>query len=464
MARQLLSSRKATDPQGDALAVLEFQSPTAALIATPVPRSAKSVTLWVGVGVIAVGIAACVIKTDKVVTGEGSLMSSDPTVQLQPLETSVVHSILVHAGERVTKGQMLAELDPTFSSADMEADQDQVNNYSAQIDRLKAQLAGHPYLPAKSDANTALQLQTYSALQAQYQAGVANFDQQIASLQATLLQSEDDTRQYAERLALANSVEAMRSQLQQMQVGSRLDSLAAADNRLAMAGDLADAEQSARKALGDIASIQAQREAFIRQWFSGLDQQLQQAEISLAPAQQNLTKDREIHRLVTLRAPSDAVVLNIASASVGSVLQAGQPFLSLTPLGTALEAEVDLLGRDSGYVNVGDQVDLKLTTLPYLMYGDLKGTVTSVSSNSFDPEQLQSGTVSDISGSGTPSGLFYRARIKIVENKLHNTPNGFALLPGMPIDGDVKIGKRTIASYLMKRVMPAFTTGMREPN
>jgi hemolysin D len=463
MARQLLSSRKATDPQGDALAVLEFQSPTAALIATPVPRSARSVTLWVGVGVIAMGVAACVIKTDKVVTGEGSLVSIDPTLQLQPLETSVVHSLLVHAGEHVTKGQLLAELDPTFSSADMKADQEQVDNYTAQIDRLKAQLAGQSYIPQTSDTNTALQLQTYNELQAQYQAGVANFDQQIAALQATLQQSEDDTRQYEERLALASNVEAMRSQLQQMQVGSRLDSLAAADNRLAMAGDLADAEESAQKAVGDIASTQAQRQAFIKQWFSGLAQQLQQAEISLAPAQQALTKDREFHQLVMLRAPSDAVVLNVAGVSVGSVLQAGAPFLSLTPLGTSLEAEADLSGQDSGYVNVGDKVDVKLTTLPYLMYGDLKGTVESVSSNSFDPEQMQSGTVSDVSGNA-PTGLFYRVHVKILENKLHNVPDGFVLLPGMPLDADVKIGKRTIAAYMLRRVLPAFTTGMREPN
>jgi hemolysin D len=464
MARQLLSSRKATDPQGDALAVLEFQSPTAALIATPVPRSARSVTLWVGVGVIAVGVSAFVIKTDKVVSGQGSLVSSQPTLQLQPLETSVVHSILVRAGQRVKKGDLLAELDPTFSSADMQADLEQVQSYSAQIERLKAQLSGKPYVPTAANSETALQLETYNELQAQYVAGVANFDQQVTSLQAQLQQAESDAQQYAARLALASNVEAMRSQLQQMQVGSRLDSLAAADNRLSMAGNLADAEATAHKSVGDIASIKAQREAFIQQWFANLAQQLQQAENQLAPAQQSLTKDREVHQLVMLRAPSDAVVLNIASASVGSVLQAGQQFLSLTPLGTALEAAVDLNGQDSGYVNVGDRVDLKLTTLPYMMYGDLEGTVDSISSNSFDSEQMQSGTVSDISGSGPPTGLFYRAHIKILENKLHNVPPGFALNPGMPLDADVKIGKRTVAAYLMKRVLPAFTTGMREPN
>jgi hemolysin D len=463
MARQLLSSHKATDPQGDALAVLEFQSPTSALIATPVPRSARSVSLWIGVAVISCIVASSVIKVDKVVSGQGKLASSQPTTLIQPLDTSIVRAIYVQPGQRVTKGQLLAELDPTFAAANLKADQEQVDSYTAQIERIRAQLTGKPYVPTESNPNTALQLETYNQLQAQYTAGVANFDQQIASLKAQLAQSESDIRQYAQRLELANNVEAMRQQLQKMQVGSRLDSLAAADNRLSMAGQLADAQASASKALGDIASIEAQRDTYIQQWYSNLSQQLQQAQNYLAPAQQSLTKDQRMHQLVMIKAPRDSIVLNIGQVSVGSVLSAGQQFISLTPLDTPLEADVDLSGRETGYVNVGDKVDLKLTSLPYLQYGALKGVVEYVSSDSFNPEQVQAGSVSDVAGA-LPQGLFYRARIKIVQNELHNTPQGFELTPGMPLEADVKIGKRTIMEYMMKRVLPAFTNGMREPN
>lgn len=463
MARQLLSSRKATDPQGDALAVLEFQSPTGALIATPVPRSARSVTLWIGLSVIACMVAASIIKIDKVVTGQGKLVSSQPTNLIQPLDTSIVRNIFVHAGQVVHKGDLLAELDPTFAAANLKADQEQVDSYTAQINRLQAQLANKPYVPAVSNPHTALQLETYNQLQAQYTAGVANFDQQIASLKAQYNQAEADIRQYAERLKLANNVEAMRQQLQKMQVGSRLDSLAAADNRLSMAGNLADAQASANKAVGDIASIAAQRDTYIQQWYSNLSQQLQQAQNNLAPVQQALTKDQRMHQLVMIRAPSDSIVLNLGQASVGSVLQAGQQFISLTPMNTPLEVEVDLSGQDTGYVNVGDTVDVKLASLPYLQYGDLKGVVESVSSDSFDPQQVQTGSVTDVAGTA-PTGLFYRARIKITDNQLHNTPPDFALTPGMPVDADVKVGKRTVMEYMMKRVLPAFSDGMREPN
>lgn len=463
MARQLLSSHKATDPQGDALAVLEFQSPTSALIATPVPQSARSVSLCIGIAVLAAIAASSVIKIDEVVTSQGKLVSTEPTTQIQPLDTSIVRAIFVQPGQRVKKGDLLAELDPTFAAANVKADQEQVDSYTAQIERLKAQLAGKPYVPSVANANAALQLETYNQLQAQYSAGVANYDQQITSLKAQLSQAESDIRQYAQRLELANNVEAMRMQLQKMQVGSRLDSLSAADNRLSMAGQLADAQASANKAVGDIASTQAQRDSYIQQWNANLSQQLQTAQNDLAPVQQSLTKDTRMHQLVMITAPTDAIVLNTGQTSIGSVLNAGQQFISLTPLGTTLEADIELNGSDSGYVNVGDKVDLKLSSLPYIQYGALKGVIQYVSSDSFNPGQVQSGAINDVTGTA-PQGLFYVARVKIEQNDLHDTPQGFELTPGMPLEGDVKTGKRTILQYMLKRVMPAFSQGMREPN
>src|ERR1700712_1780424 len=133
MARQLLSSPKGTDVQGNALAVLEFQSPPAALIATPIPRSARYVSSTVGVAVLACIVAASVVKTDKIVSAQGKLVSTVPTQMLQPLQTSIVRNIFVHPGQIVHKGQLLAELDPTFAAADSQADQAQVYSYSAQV-------------------------------------------------------------------------------------------------------------------------------------------------------------------------------------------------------------------------------------------------------------------------------------------------------------------------------------------
>ena len=126
-------------------------------------------------------VAATVVKIDKVVTAQGKLVSTVPTQMMQPLQTSIVRNIYVRRGQIVHKGQLLAELDPTFAMADSHADQEQVDSYTAQIERLQAQIGNKPYVPSSANAQSELQLETYNQLQAQYLYGVKNFDQQIAA-------------------------------------------------------------------------------------------------------------------------------------------------------------------------------------------------------------------------------------------------------------------------------------------
>jgi HlyD family secretion protein len=59
--------------------------------------------------------------------------------------------------------------------------------------------------------------------------------------------------------------------------------------------------------------------------------------------------------------------------------------------------------------------------------------------------------------------LFFRAKISIDEVRLHNLPQGAQIVPGMPVEADIRIGKRTVMNYLMSRFIPATSEGMREP-
>jgi hemolysin D len=463
LARPRMLSPKGPGSRESDMAVLEFQSPTGALIAAPAPSSANYVAFIIGSFVVLALAGAFIVKLDKVVAGEGKLVSKVPTIMMQPLQTSIVRNIYVRRGQVVHKGQLLAQLDPTFSAADSQADQEQVDSYTAQIERLSAQISSRPYSPNASNPQSGLQLQAYDQLQSQYQYGVKNFDQQIVGLEATLAKAQADIDQFSKRLAISSNVEHMRDQLQQMQVGSQLDTLAAADSRLGMAGSLADAQAAAKQAIGSIASIVAQRGAFIQQWFSNLSQQLQQAQNSLATAQQSLTKDTKVHQLVELRADQDAVVLNLAHVSQGSVLQSGQQFLSLVPLNAPVEAEIVVDGTGSGYVSVGDPVKIKLKSLPYMIYGSIKGHISWVSPDSFDQQDLQNGVITNITGA-PPSDLFYEARVAFDHDELHRMPPGFVLTPGMPVDADVKVGQRRIITYMLRRIMPSLETQRHSSN
>lgn len=91
------------------------------------------------------------------------------------------------------------------------------------------------------------------------------------------------------------------------------------------------------------------------------------------------------------------------------------------------------------------------------------GTVRTISADSFtaqDDQRSPTGAVPVPSNTLEP---YYRTRVTIDKVELHGTPTGFHVVPGMPVTADVKVGKRTVLEYLLGRVLPVASEGMREP-
>jgi hemolysin D len=156
-------------------------------------------------------------------------------------------------------------------------------------------------------------------------------------------------------------------------------------------------------------------------------------------------------------------VQSIAPISVGSVLQAGATLMTLTPTDARLSVEADVSGADSGFVRVGDPVTIKFDTLPFLRYGSAKGTVRSVSPESFNPLDTEAPLATGTPLPGAPQALYYRVQISLDRVQLHNPPQGFHLVPGMPLEADVKVGTRTVLSYFLQHIMPVISGSMHEP-
>jgi HlyD family secretion protein len=452
------------EPETSPLALLEFQSPTAAIIATPVPPLARLAGVWITLLVASFLIVAAVMPVEKIVESSGELVSTAATVVVQPFTTSIVKSINVQPGQFVHKGQVLATLDPTDAAADFTSLTQQEQGYAAQVAQLQAQEDGKPFVPDPNNPAAQLQMQTYTQQTSQYNFTVDDYAQKIAALQATINGYDQQAAYYRTRLALAENVETMRNQLQQLQVGSRLDTLSAQDDRVNMQSELASAISSAQQSKKDLASQEAERDAFIQQWKASISTQLAQALVNLSQTQDSLAKARLEDQLVVLTAPQDSVVLAIAPVSVGAVVQSGQTLMQTVPANAPLAIQAELDGTmDSGFVHPGQHVVIKFDTLPFLQFGSAKGVVQSVSASSFNPLDTQDAAVAGTPLPGTPETLFYTANISLEELNLHNLPKGFKLLPGMPLDADVEVGSRTVLAYFLRRIMPVAYDSFHEP-
>jgi HlyD family secretion protein len=442
------------------LAVLEFQSPTAAVIATPIPPFARSSNLVITIMLFVALFLSAVMHVDKIVSAPGKLVSSAPTVVVQPFVTSIVQSINVEEGQIVHKGDVLATLDPTYASADLTALTSQQQAYSAQVARLQAQEDGTPYNPDPSNPASALQVQTYNQQQSEYQFTMDDYTQKISALQTSISGYESQAAYYQQRLSIASNVEEMRKNLQQLQVGSRLDTLAATDDRVNIQAELATAQSSAAQAKRDLAAQEAERDSYDQQFRATVSQQLSEAINNLTQAQQALTKAKLNDQLVELTAPRDSIVLSVAKVSAGSVMQSGELLMQLVPIDAPFAVEADVSGLDSGYVHPGDKVNVKFDTLPFLQYGQAEGIVLTVSPDSFNPQDQQTGQTEIPDAT---HNLFYKVRISLDELNLHNTPPGFRLVPGMPLAADVMVGTRTILGYFTRQILPVAYESLHEP-
>jgi len=352
------------DPQ-DRLAlpvILEFQSPSSAILAAPVPRVARGIGWTITSMLAACIIAAGFMPVDRVVSMAGKVVSAVPTQVVMPLDIAIVRSIEVQQGEKVRKGQLLARLDPTLAAADVTALKAQVSTYSAQVARMQAEVNHQPFTYTGLDRDMALQAAIYAQRKAQYEYTLENYKQQIDGLVALIARSESDAVGYRERVVVAQNLENMRKDLQRLQVGSRLNTLAAQDNRAEMARNLANAEQTADNAKSNLAAEVATRDAFTHQWDADISQQLSDATGKLSDARESLNKAQVHSRLVELRADNDGTVLSVAKVSVGSVMQTGQQFFTLMPSDAPLAVQGIVKGSEGGFIHLGDPVTIKFDT------------------------------------------------------------------------------------------------------
>jgi hemolysin D len=382
---------------------------------------------------------------------------------VQPLETSIVRSIDVMEGQSVHAGDVLARLDPTFASADVGALQAQVSSLQAEVARMQAEVEQRSFQYSGVDPPMLLQAAIYAQREAERRSKLEFYRQKIDALASTAARSAADLTAFRERLVVAQTVETMRKKLEALQVGSQLNALIATDSRLEIERSLSTAINTGESAKAELAAMIAERDGYVQNWRVQIAQALSEGSRKLSDARESLNKALLRRQLIELRTDRNATVLTIAKVSEGSVLQAGEQLITLVPADAPLEIEVNVAGRDAGFVRVGAPVAVKFDTLPSTQYGLASGAVRTVSADSFTVQDSAKARSASVPVNPANTEPFYRSRITLDRLMLHDVPAGFHIMPGMPVVADIKVGKRTVMAYLLGRILPVTSEGMREP-
>jgi hemolysin D len=434
-------------------AAIDFQSDARKIDERRPPWVARA-TLYVLVAVIIVaGIWAAVAKVDRIVVAPGKLVTTASTIVVQPLETSVVRSLNAKVGDVVRKGDPLATLDPTFSEADAAQLRGKIKSLAVQIERLEAELDDRPYEPKILDDEARLQSTIWTRRIEQNKAKLASYNQQIRHVEAEMATKNADRAALEVRLGVAKELEGMRAFLMQREVGSKLNYLDSKGQRLQVEREMQLAMNNVAELEQELERFKAEKAAWLAEFREKAAEELVQARRDHDAAVKQLEKAARRNDVTVLTAPEDAIVLEVAQRSVGSVMKEAEALYTLVPLDSPLEAEVSVEGLDVGHVDTGADVKLKLEAWPFQKHGTLSGKVRTVSDDSFTPDPKKE----------AQQRPYYKARVEVTSTDLRDVPRSFRLIPGMAVTAEIKAGDRTILSYFLYPLLRGLDESIREP-
>jgi len=453
--RHAWSHRKETDAPVLQAHEAQFLPAALALRDTPV-HPAPRIALWLIMAFALIAVLwATFGRIDVVATAIGKIIPSDRTKVIQPMETAVVKAIHVRDGQDVTLGQILIELDATTATADSERLRNEA--LTARLEALRAEallvaLAGGraPRLQPLDGVDTARLLAEQSQATGQYQeyqARQLQLQAEITRRRAELQATQDQVVKLEQTVPIARQRAQDYQKLVKENFISQHGYLEREQVRIEQEQDLASSRSKVseiRAALAEARQEQATLTAETRRQL--LDQHNLAAQ-KAASLEQELVKADQRGRLMHMTAPVAGTVQQLAVHTIGGVVTPAQPLMVIVPKENVLEVEAMLPNKDIGFVNPGQDVEVKVETFPFTKYGTIHGTITQVSSDAIQDEKL---------------GLVYSTRVKLARDTIRVENKTVRLSPGMAVMVEVKTGKRRVIEYFLSPLMQYGNESLRE--
>jgi hemolysin D len=468
------------------------------LQATP-PHPAPRRVLWVIVGLFTLAIAwACIGQVDIVAVAPGRIVVSDGTKLLQPLEASVVKAIHVQDGDKVKKGQLLIELDPTAAQADnSRVTQERAAQLSEawrtgalldalgsgtkpapasgkSIGKASSKARGAPKLPAEaSQPDSGLSPADLAQAQQQLDAEWQDILAQRAKLQADVGSKEAELATVREQIAklkatlpMAQKREDDFNTLAKQGFVTRHDGEDRTRARVEMEQDLSTLRARREETKATIAQAEQARTAWLADTLKTLHERRAKAESQQLQLRAEGAKASQRERLTSLTAPVDGTVQQLAIHTTGGVVTPAQVLLVVVPDQGQVTADVTLENKDVGFVNLGQEAEIKLETFPYTRYGTVTAKVTTITADAVmqTPQAAaqQQGGEKEGKQAAPSGGAVFPATLTLSKNTIDVDGKQIRLAPGMNVTAEIKTGQRRVIEYLLSPVQSYARESLRE--
>lgn len=398
-------------------------------------------------------------RLDIVAVAEGKLVPQDYLKIVQPSEAGIVSAILVREGQTVHQDQVLMRMDALSAEADLNALGTERGRKRLALRRLDAELAEQALRITPDDPPPLAQEAT-----ARQQANQAALASALAEERSRMLKAQQElaaAQQQSQRLqAVMPHFQAQETAYAQLADQGFTGQLMVSDKRR----ERIEKEQELATQQHVIASARASTDQSVKKLEQIRAEHRQRLHSERAETRSQLErleadwqKQQHRHALMELRAPHEGIVKELATHTVGTVVQPGTVLATLVPQQAPLKVEVWVSNDDIGFVRPGQPVKLKFAAYPFQKYGMAQGEVQWVNA---DAQTEEAARQSAANGS-TPTPR-YKATVTLREADLVRDDKRHELTAGMQAQAEILLGQRTVMQYLLSPVQRAWHEAGRE--
>ena len=392
---------------------------------------------------------------DKTVSARGKFTNTAPNIEIQSTGSSIIEELNLERGQFINKGETVAKLDGTVVNANLKITRDKIFAVKNKILRLELQKKSILNKSLNKDSSGQLDLINEEILNKhfdEFMIKMKTFSSDLLRLETEIVSMSADKELIRDQLDIKIKIEEGKKKLFEKNVGSLMDTLSSTDQRISVKRQLLSTTGSIEKLKSQKISIIDQRSSYLTGELVGIAQELSSFNDQLLQLNEELIKNELERSNLFVKSPVEGVVLNLPTVTIGSLINKGDPIVTLVRSGLPLVLEIDVDPKDASDLYNGNPVSVKIDALPFQQFGDLAGTLIFISDDTVQ-ESLQG-----------ESGAFYRGRVNVEDSELMGLPEEFDLTPGMLATADLKVGKRRLITYFTNPILKSLSSAMREPD
>ena len=402
------------------------------------------IILYLVLAIMAFGTAWLILaKVDVVVSAQGKVIPSGEIKILKPLESGVVSKIFVKESDRVKKGDILIQIDPTVTDASLSSKQDDLAVINSDIALLYALINESNLSKDELNKLNSSQLSLYSS---QKQILASTYESNKAKLNSAKLDIKANESEVNRLSLLLGKEEEAKTRLQKV-----LDLIAKKEYE-DVSKNIINLKEQKDIALYRLKESTKKLEEIIEENEKAIKTiKSSWIETSLSKEKEKRELSAQINAILfsnktqQIKSPVDGFVGKLLIHTEGGVVSPNDNLISIVPSDAPLIIKANVLNKDIGFLKLGQEVAIKIDTFSFQKYGLLHGNIIEISKDAIEDEKL---------------GLIYE--IKIKPNSLDIKVEGEIkrLEIGMSVIAEVKTGKRRVIELFIYPIIKYMDEGL----